>query len=93
MSRLRVESITKYGGAVIYVNNKRKYYSNIVNVENLGRGRFLVYRSNHREPFSIEGGKDAGGARTDWFLDGPGLPGTGIRANSLVDAMNLIDEL
>lgn len=83
------------GGSLIYVNNRLKLFERIRHAETVhgSSGRYIVYREHTDAPYLIEGGKAAGGSRTDWFVDGPGLPPNGIRARSLIDALNLVNEL
>ena len=90
---LKIHSVSKHGGALIYVNNRLKFFERIRHVETKGKGQYVIYRDNFDEPFVIEGGKARGGSRTDWFVDGPGIPSDGIRARSLIDGLNLVNEL
>ena len=86
---VRIESVQPRS-IYLRINNRLKIYHRIRDVQDRGNGIFTVYIAGFDEPFIVEGGRRAGGRKTDWFVDGPGLSRT-IKATSLVDALNLID--
>ena len=72
---------------VVSVNGKKKFFPRIAAVTSLGHGRFKVIKTCG-SAYIVEGGKKAGGTRSDWFVDGPLLKS--LRCTSLMDAIRCI---
>lgn len=69
---------------------RRRYYHHLSDFHQTGPGRFVVSRYGNR--YFIEGGKHAGGSRSDWFVEGPAF-NQAIRCKSLRDALRLLDTM
>lgn len=73
------------------INGRFKNYYRIKRITKIAPGRYEVLSTHGPKLWIIEGGKSAGGRKTDWFLDHP-IVGT-LRAASLLDALSLIENL
>lgn len=80
------ERAKELGGFVI--NGRMFFFHRISSFTKLGNGKFEAVRNG--TTYRIEGGKKAGGSRTDWFIDADGWSKS-INCTSLIDALNVIN--
>ncbi len=77
---------------IIIVNGRnRVYVSRITEIEQTRPGHFHGVAQGSK--FHIEGGKAAGGSSREWFVSWDGFWQGYIFATSLVEAINLIEEV
>lgn len=73
------------------INGRFKTYYRIKRITKIAPGKYQVLSTHSPELWIIEGGKSAGGRKTDWFVD-HSLIGT-IPATSLIDALSVIESV
>lgn len=73
------------------VNGRLQHFTRIKSVKKMRPGHYSVETTIGIDgrSFHVEGGRHAGGRRTDWFLDGFGEKA--IHCKSLMDALRCIE--
>jgi hypothetical protein len=68
---------------------RHHYYGRITKIEQVSRSTYRITMSNGHV-YRLEGGKHAGGSRTDWFLDGGFIGEKAIPVTGMRDALKLL---
>lgn len=79
---------------LLKINGRTKFFERLTAVEKLRPGLYRVFTTiggGNGRVFHVEGGRHAGGRRTDWFLDGFGDGTKTINCKSLMDALRCIE--
>lgn len=84
---MAIKGTKEDGTGIVYGG---KWYRRIKRVTSNGPGKYFIWR--HDTKYTLEGGKHGGGARTDWFLEGPNITGH-INVRGLVDALNMLENM
>ncbi len=73
------------------VNGRTRYFNRLTSIAKVGPGRWDAVRNG--TTYRIEGGKGCGGSRRDWFVDCHGQWPKCIVCTSLMDALNLLENM
>lgn len=74
---------------LIRINGRLKFFQSDITLKQERRGLYTGTCRGYR--FTIEGGKHAGGSRTDWFVECPDFWNGSIQCKSLVDSLRTLD--
>jgi hypothetical protein len=74
----------------IHINGRTRYYKRIRALNKVRKGHYAV--STTTGQFTIEGGRHAGGTRTEWFLECQEW-NKPIVCKSILDALTVIDTM
>lgn len=75
---------------MLIVNGRSRYFDNLKEFTMVKPGYFTVMRNN--TVYRIEGGKHAGGKRTEWFVDCSEWSGP-IQCKSILKALTMLDRM
>ncbi len=73
---------------LIKVNNRLQFFTHLQSVTKVKPGLFEATR--YGVAYRIEGGRHAGGRKTEWFVDTPSW-GKAIVCKSVLDSLRMID--
>ena len=76
---------------LIKVNGRTRYYTHLSSLKSHGDGKYSVNR--YSKTYRIEGGKKAGGRRTDWWIDHEDFKKGGLKVKSLKNALDELDNM
>lgn len=72
------------------INGRKRYYDHLMNFVKVDKSTYTVER--HTITYTIWGGRQAGGSRYDWFVEGPDWKGA-IPCDSILDALHMLDTM
>lgn len=76
---------------LIKINGRLAYTDRVESVKQIRKGVYEA-KTNRNETFMIEGGRNLGGSRSDWFLTGPGFV-KHVNCKSVSDAVHVLENM